>query len=123
MAWVDGCPNGNAFLEWRGTMSNDRHDAGRDHGGVAVATILPRGGPRGAETFPEESAGRPRLRVRTIERTALVRFEDAAILFEESAVQAVSQQLHRLIQEEGHTRLLVNFAGVRHLSSDVLAIL
>jgi anti-sigma B factor antagonist len=61
--------------------------------------------------------------VRTVERTAVVRFEGAAILFEEGAVHTVGQELHRLIEEEGHTRLVVNLTGVRYLSSEVLAIL
>jgi anti-sigma B factor antagonist len=61
--------------------------------------------------------------VRTIERTALVRFEDAEILFEEAAVEAVGQGLHQLLAEERHTRLVVNFGGVSFMSSDVLAIL
>jgi anti-anti-sigma factor len=34
----------------------------------------------------------------------------------------VGRELRRLI-EEGHTRLVVNFAGVRYLSTEVLAIL
>ena len=44
----------------------------------------------------------PQLRMRTIERTALVHFEDAEILFEVSGVQAASQQLHRLIERAQH---------------------
>jgi anti-anti-sigma factor len=59
----------------------------------------------------------------TSERTAVVRFEDAETLFGEGAVHAVGRQLHRLIEDERHTRLVVNFAGVGYLSSDVLAIL
>jgi anti-anti-sigma factor len=61
--------------------------------------------------------------MQTIERTALVRFEGAEILFEEEAVHAVGRELHRLIEEGGHTRLVVNFAGVRYISSEVLGIL
>jgi anti-sigma B factor antagonist len=49
----------------------------------------------------------------------MVSFVDAEVLFEESAVHVVGQQLHRLI-EEGHTRLVVNFGGVQYLSSEVL---
>ena len=64
----------------------------------------------------------PRLRVQTIERIALVRFEAAAMLVTESDVRAVGEQLDRLV-EEGHTRLLLNLSGVRYLSSDVLAVL
>jgi anti-anti-sigma factor len=61
--------------------------------------------------------------MRTAERTVVVRFEDAEILFEEGAVHAVGRELHRLVEEEGHTRLLVSFAGVRYLSGEVLGIL
>jgi anti-sigma B factor antagonist len=61
--------------------------------------------------------------MRAIEQTALLRLEDAESLFEESAVHAVSQQLHRLVQDEGYTRLVVNLAGVRFLSSNVLGVL
>jgi anti-sigma B factor antagonist len=65
-----------------------------------------------------ESAVRPNLRVRNV----VVRFENAEFLFEEVAVHTVGRQLRRLI-EEGHTRLVVNFAGVQCLSSEVLGIL
>jgi anti-anti-sigma factor len=61
--------------------------------------------------------------VRTIEPTAVVRFEEAEILFEEGAVHTVGRELRRLIEDEGHTRLVVNFAGVRYLSTEVLGIL
>jgi anti-anti-sigma factor len=61
--------------------------------------------------------------VRTVERTAVVRFEEAEILFEERAVHRVGRELRRLIDDEGHSRLVVNFAGVRYLSTEVLAIL
>jgi anti-sigma B factor antagonist len=61
--------------------------------------------------------------VRTIGRTAVIRFEDAEILFEEGAVHAVGRELHRLVEDEGHTRLVVNLTGVRYLSSEVLGIL
>ena len=62
------------------------------------------------------------MRVRTIERTAIVCFQDTEVLFEESAVRVVGQQLRRLV-EGGHTRLVVNFGGVRYLSSEDLGIL
>jgi anti-anti-sigma factor len=61
--------------------------------------------------------------VGTIERTAIVRFVDAVLFFEEAAVRAVSRQLHQLVREEGYTRLVVNLAGVSYLSSDVLGVL
>jgi anti-sigma B factor antagonist len=38
-------------------------------------------------------------------------------------VHTVGRELRRLIEDEGHTRLVVNFAGVRYLSTEVLGIL
>src|SRR5262245_15053474 len=103
-------------------MSQDPDSNGRDHVGIATEASSPDGS-RGEKWDISEEAVRPRLRVRTVERTTVVRFVDAEILFEESAVETVGRQLHRLIEEGGHTRLVVNFAGVRYLSSEVLAIL
>jgi hypothetical protein len=95
----------------------------RDDGDVTAGTSPLAEGQREAENLPEGSAARPRLRVRTVERTALVRFADAEFLFEESAVRAVGEQLDRLITEGGQTRLVLNFRGVRYMSSDLLAAL
>jgi anti-sigma B factor antagonist len=103
-------------------MSRYPSTDGRDHGRVARAASSSDGS-RGDRWDISEAAGRPRLRVRTVERTAVVRLEDAEVLFEEHAVHTVGRELHRLIEEEGHTRLVVNLAGVRYLSSEVLGIL
>jgi anti-anti-sigma factor len=103
-------------------MSPDHSTDGRDHLRTATDPSSSDGS-RGDRWEILEAAGRPRLRVRTVERTAVVRFEDAEILFDEGAVDAVGRELHRLIEDEGHTRLVVNFAGVCYLSSDVLGIL
>src|SRR4051794_26013343 len=93
----------------------------RDHAIAATDGVTSNG--RGmAPKFPLDERTSPRLRVQAIERTVVVRFRDAEILFEEAVVRAVSQQLHRLVQE-GHTRLVVNFAGVRYISSEVLGVL
>src|SRR5262245_1519380 len=103
-------------------MSRYPSTDGRDHGrGTPAASSSD--GSRGDRWDISEAAGRPRLRVRTVERTAVVRFEDAEILFEEGAVHAVGRELHRLIEEEGYTRLVADLAGVRYLSSEVLGIL
>jgi anti-sigma B factor antagonist len=82
----------------------------------------PYDGSRCEEWDISEAAVRTKLRVRTVERIAVVGFENAEILFEEGTVHTVGRQLRRLI-EEGHTRLVVNFAGVQYLSSEVLGIL
>ena len=103
-------------------MARDSSTDSRDYGSVATAASSSDGS-RGDRWAISEAAGRPRLRVRTVERTAVVRFEDAEILFEEGAVHTVGRELRRLIEEEGHTRLVVNFAGVRYLSTEVLGIL
>ena len=49
----------------------------------------------------------------------LVRLIEAEVLFEESAVRAVGDQLDRLV-ELGHTRLLLNLGGVRYMSGALL---
>ena len=106
---------GRAMLQYPSTD-------GRDHVRIATEPSLSDGS-RGDPWDISEPVGRPSLRVRTLERTAIVRFEDAEILFEEGAVRTVGQELRRLIEEGGHIRLVVNFAGVRYLSSEVLGIL
>src|SRR6516162_218448 len=103
-------------------MSQYASADGRDHG-RAVAAASSSHVSRDGRWDISDAARRPRLRVRILERTAVVRFEDAEILFEEGAVHTVGRELHRLIEEEGHTRLVVNLAGVRYLSSEVLGIL
>jgi anti-sigma B factor antagonist len=102
-------------------MSQYPYNDGPDD--VGIATEASSYGSRGDPWDISEAAWRPSLRVRTVERTAVVRIENAETLFEESAVQMVGRELRRLIEDEGHTRLVVSFAGVRCLSSDVLAIL
>jgi anti-sigma B factor antagonist len=73
--------------------------------------------------IPPDEETSPHLRVLAIERTAIIRFLDAEIYFEETALRAISRQLHRLLLEEGHTRLVVNFAGVQHLPCALLGVL
>jgi anti-anti-sigma factor len=103
-------------------MSNHRKVDERDRVQIATDAVARTDGRGDPGDIPAQADAPPRLRVRWVERATILRFEDAEILFEESAVRAVSEQLHRLV-EEGHTRLLLNFGGVRYLSSDVLGIL
>jgi anti-sigma B factor antagonist len=89
-------------------------------GGAASSTGNPdRTTPPSALVAPD---GLPRLIVRAVSGFSVVDIQNAEILFEEEAIRGLSTQLHRLI-EEGHTRLLLNFGGVRYMSSAVLAIL
>jgi anti-anti-sigma factor len=107
----------------RGTaMSQYPYTDGQDHVRIAPEASSS-DGIRGDRWDISEAAECLQLRVGTIERTVVVRFENAEILFEERAVQTVGRELHRLIEEERHTRLVVNFAGVRYVSSEVLGIL
>jgi anti-sigma B factor antagonist len=103
-------------------MSEDRNAESRSRLVILDRDAAPAGGPAEVGAGSAEMGRGPRLRVRTIERIALVRFDDAAMLVTESDVRAVGEQLDRLV-EEGHTRLLLNLSGVRYLSSDVLAVL
>jgi anti-sigma B factor antagonist len=103
-------------------MSEDRNAESRSRLAILDRADSPAGGSAEVGDGSAEMERGPRLRVRTIERTALVRFDAAAMLVTESDVRAVGEQLDRLV-EEGHTRLLLNLSGVRYLSSDVLAVL
>ena len=49
---------------------------------------------------PSRTGSQPRLRVPTIGRTAMVRFEDAEILNDEEAIRGIGEQLDRLIKDE-----------------------
>ena len=104
-------------------MSRYDHADRRDHARGATEIAPSSDGQGKSREIPPDEATSPPLRVQAIERTAIVRFVDAEILFEEAAVRAAGRQLHRLIRQEGHSRLVVNFAGVRHVSSEVLGIL
>src|SRR4051794_28010974 len=97
-------------------MSRDRMTDGWSRSEVAGIAD----GPGVEGTSLMEPDGRPHLRVKIIERIAIVRFVDFEIRFEESDVRSIGEELDRLIEESGHARLLLNFAGVRYLSSDVL---
>jgi len=104
-------------------MSRYDHADNRDGAG-AVTGVAPSSDDGGKSwEIPPDGGTSPHLRVRAVERTALVRFVDAEVLFEEEAVRAVGQWLHRLVREDGHTRLVVNLAGVRYVSSEVLGTL
>jgi anti-anti-sigma factor len=68
------------------------------------------------------TSGLTQLSVRVIERLSLVDIQNAEALFDLGILGDLSTQLHRLI-DAGHTRLVLNFSGVRVMSSDVLGIL
>ena len=65
---------------------------------------------------------RPALRVRAVDGTAHVEIINAETLYAEADISRLADQLHRLA-EGGHTRLVLNFRGVRTMSSDVLGML
>ena len=92
----------------------------RGEKGTAVRTTAPALGLRPARISLEQRDGRPRLLVRAIERTALVRFANSEILFAEDSVRAVGDRLDRLVAEEGYTRLLLDLRGVLYMSGAML---
>jgi anti-sigma B factor antagonist len=99
-----------------------RYDDADGRDGVEIAVEIRAGGAgAGRVRIPlEEGDGHPRVLVRHIERTALVRFLNAEVLFEESSVRTVGDQLDRLVSEDGHTRLLLDLSGVRYVSGAML---
>jgi anti-anti-sigma factor len=66
------------------------------------------------------AGGQPRLRVQVIKQTAIVRFASCDILCGGKTVREVVDRLDHLARAEGHRRLLLNLAGVRYLSVEVL---
>src|SRR5690348_17256630 len=66
--------------------------------------------------------GLPRLRIRDVDGLAVVGIDNAESLFEEGAIRELSTRLNCLV-DEGHTRLVLNFGGVRYMASGVLATL
>src|SRR4051794_23327486 len=114
-------PAGESVLKGAHPMSraNDFHRW--IPGGVAVGALPATVVPGRDEANPREAEGRTLLRTRIIERTALVRFAAVRILLDEGVVRSVGDQLDRLIEAEGRTRLLLNLDGVRYLSSDMLS--
>jgi anti-sigma B factor antagonist len=65
---------------------------------------------------------RPAIRVRAAEGTTVAVILDAEVLFAEEDISHLSEQLHRLANS-GPTRLMLDFRGVRWMSSDVLGML
>jgi anti-anti-sigma factor len=95
------------------------HDAPASAGAILPSLLSTDG--RGDEwEDPLSAVVRPRLRVRILEPTALIRFEDHELLLDEAIVRELDQQLERLIPSHGHARLVLNFNGVRYVSSEVL---
>ena len=89
--------------------------------GPSPAAIDGRDDGRDERGDPPPAVGRPRLRLRVLEPTALIRFEDAECLLDQAIVRELDRLLDRLSRTDGHPRLVLNFDGVRYLSSDVLA--
>jgi anti-anti-sigma factor len=59
------------------------------------------------------------FRVEEVGGVAVVRFTHRGILAGEE-IEGVSEQLHRLVDEEGHLRLLLNFENVESIASVML---
>jgi anti-anti-sigma regulatory factor len=62
---------------------------------------------------------RQRLQLIVVGRTAIVRFIDPELLFEQAAIRMIGDQLDDLI-EGGYSRLLLNFSGLKYVSGALL---
>jgi anti-anti-sigma factor len=89
-------------------------------GGLTVANRTPS---EGTDGFIARPAGRSRLRLQVIEPVAIVRFAASDFLVGDTVAREVIAQLEHLVNAKGHARLLLNFEGVRYLSSEMLAAL
>ena len=61
-----------------------------------------------------------RLRLETIDGVVIVHFVDEKIISDET-IEAVANELFALVEEQGETRVLLNFRNVQLLSSSALA--
>jgi anti-sigma B factor antagonist len=100
-------------------MADVRDIPGRDRAGLVAGVVCPPGRAAGGDA-PAAEPGGPPPRVTVIERTAIARFAGAEFLVEAAAVRAACARLARLADEAQPTRLVLNFRGVRYLSSEVL---
>lgn len=64
-------------------------------------------------------APRQHLRLETIEDVTVVSFVDSRIVTDVD-IQEVGDQLYSLVEDQGHTQLLLNFGNVQYLSSAAL---
>ena len=64
-------------------------------------------------------APRRHLRLESIDGVTVVSFVDTKIVTEEN-IQEVGDQLYSLVEDEGHTKILLNFGNVQYLSSAAL---
>ena len=62
------------------------------------------------------------LEAEEVGEVTVVRFRGRHIR-EEEAIRAVSRSLGRLVERDGRTRLLLDFAGIEHLASLIIAAL
>jgi anti-sigma B factor antagonist len=62
---------------------------------------------------------RRHLRLEPVGDVTVVSFIDTKIVSDED-IQEVGDQLYSLVEQEGHRKLLLNFANVRYLSSAAL---
>jgi anti-sigma B factor antagonist len=91
---------------------------------------VPRGSSAGqSKSLPDDRASsepspgsRPSLRVQSVHGVAIVEFVNAQNLYEDAVIRELGTQLRALV-EQGNTRLLLNLAGSRSMSSDLLGML
>jgi anti-sigma B factor antagonist len=104
-------------------MSGNRKS--HDQVGTAVVEAIPSpaSGSNGTSRRIADPTGQARLRLQFIEPVAIVRFAASDFLVEQSLAREVIAQLEHLVTAKGYARLLLNFAGVRYLSSEMLAAL
>src|SRR5262249_36683708 len=104
-------------------MSGNGKTRQQDDRAIADATASRAEGSSGTGRRVAGLAGQSRLRVKVIERTAIVRFADSEFLVGDTTAREVISHLKHLVEAKGHSRFLLNLGGVRYLSSEMLAAL
>jgi anti-anti-sigma factor len=86
------------------------------NGGASIPSASP-----GGKAEDDQGPGGPsQLRLRVIERVAIVRFTACEFLVGEAITRGVIGHLRQVFGGRGCTRLLLNLDGVRYLSSEMV---
>jgi anti-sigma B factor antagonist len=60
------------------------------------------------------------LHLTDVKGVAVVDFVDSGLMFEATLIQEIGQELHSLLTDQGRSRILLDFAQVRYVSSSML---
>ena len=60
------------------------------------------------------------LQMKDVNDIAVIDFVDSGLMYEATLIQEIGEELHSLLLDHGHSRILLDFTHVRYRSSSVL---